>query len=215
MHGRTMRWMAGLAALVLAGCSGAEIGRWAFQRYLGSHIHCQVPAALSFPDKVVLDLGQDETAAGRIGSVFAGAMLGGSLEAKVGKAVKQAALPLRESCAKSLQKQVADAALFGAVDTAKGDVSLEWGIGQWGLRKNKEGDIETVLDLEASLSVPGIGVVWRGRRSAADLGKEAKEKAMGLSLAALAGGPTEFQDVLNVCLRDLGGQLIAELGQKR
>jgi hypothetical protein len=207
--------MAGALALLLAGCSGAELGRFVFQKYIGSHIHCQVPAALSFPDKVVLDLGQDDTAAGRIGGIFASAMLGGSIESKVGAAVKQAAIPLREKAAQSLQQQVADAALFGTVDTVKGDVSLDWGIAQWGLRKDADGKIQVVLDLEASLSVPGLGVIWHGTRSAADLGQAAKEKVAGLSLASLAGGPTEFQDVLNVCTKDLGGQLIAELGRQR
>jgi hypothetical protein len=201
----------GALILALGGCSEAQVGRWAFQQAIGQHVHCQVPAALDFPDTVVLDLGQDDTAAGRIGGVFAAAMLGGSLESKVGQAVKEAALPLRESAAAALQKQVVDAALFGKVDTDAGDVRLGWGISRWGLRKNEQGKIETVLDLEATLSVPGFGVIWRGTKSAADLGQAAKERATGLSLAVLAGGPQEFQGVLDVCLKDLGGQLLVQM----
>jgi len=200
-------------SLALVGCSGAEVGRWAFQRFLGAQVHCQVPAALDFPDNMVLDLGQDDTAAGRIGGVFAAAMLGGSVEAKVGKALKQAALPLREKAAVALQAQVVQAGLFGTVDTAQGDVRLGWGVSRWGLSKDASGQIQAVLDLEATLSVPGLGVVWRGTKSAADLGREAKEKASGLSLAVLAGGPKSYEDVMNVCLNDLGGQLLADLAQ--
>jgi hypothetical protein len=200
-------------ALLLVGCSGAEVGRWAFKNYVGAHIHCQVPAVLDFPETVVLDLGQDDTAAGRIGGIFATAMLGESVEAKVGKVVKQAALPLRQSCASALQRQVLNAALFGTVDTAQGDVRLGWGVSQWGVRKTADGRIEPVLDLQASLSVPGIGVVWRATRSVQDLGQAAKEKAQGLSLVVLAAGPKQFQAVLDACVNDLGGQLLADLAE--
>lgn len=213
---RSQRWAAGLAlSLALAGCSGAEVGRWAFHRFLGSQVHVQVPAALDFPDTVVLELGQDDTAAGRVGGLLAGALLGGSVEAKVGKAVKAAALPLRQKAAQSLQKQVVDAALFGVVDTMKGDVSLGWGVGRWGLQKDAAGKLQPVLDLEATLSVPGLGVVWRGSKGAADLGQAVKERAAKLDLAALALRPKAFEEVLDACVQDLGGQLLADLAKRR
>lgn len=204
-----------LSVLVLLGAC-ASVGKYAFQSLIGQHIGVQVPAALAFPDEVVLELGQDSTAAGRIGSAMLGAMLGESLEAKVGKSVKKAAEPLSGLAAAALKQQVVKAQLFGRVSTEPGDVSLNWGIGRWGLVFNKETQkLMPVLDLTAALSVPGLGTVWRGSKSAADLGQAAKEKAAGLSLATLAGGPKSFQDVMDVMLQDLGGQLLVDLASAK
>lgn len=210
----TKRWIpAGLLTLAfLAGCSGGQATRFIFQSLVGQHVHVQVPGALDFPDTVVLDLGQDDTAAGRIGGMFAAAVMGESLEDKAGKAVKAAAAPLRVSCADALRKQVVDAQLFGTVDTEPGDLRLGWGISSWGIRMNRDsGRLEPILNLTATLSVPGVGVVWRASRSAADLGQAAKEKAAALSLAVLAGGPKTYQDVLDAMVLDLGGQIIVEM----
>jgi hypothetical protein len=209
-------WAAILSISLLTACSGGQKTRWVFHSLIGQHVNVQVPAALDFPDTVVLDLGVDDTAAGRIGSVFAGAMLGESVESKVGKAVKAAALPLRSTAADALRRQVVDAKLFGQVATDAGDVRLGWGVGRWGLVYDKaETRLEPVLDLEATLSVPGVGVLWRGKRSAADLGAAAKKKAAGLSLAVLAGGSKSYQDVLDVMVQDLGGQLLDDLAKAR
>jgi hypothetical protein len=205
-----------LSVSLLLACSGGQKTNWIFHSLIGQHVNVQVPTALDFPDTVVLDLGVDDTAAGRIGSVFAGAMLGESVESKVGKAVKAAAAPLRSTAADALRRQVVDARLFGQVATDAGDVRLGWGVGRWGLVYNKEESrLEPVLDLEATLSVPGLGVLWRGKRSAADLGADAKEKAAGLSLAVLAGGSKSYQDVLDVMVQDLGGQLLDDLARAK
>lgn len=213
MKSTTRPILAGLLALaVLAGCSGGQHTRWIFQSLVGQHVHLQVPAALDFPDTVVLDLGQDDTAAGRIGGMFATAMMGESLESKAGKAVKAAAAPLRVSCATALNRQVAEAQLFGRVDSEAGDLRLAWGVSQWGVRLDRgTGRVEPILDLRVSLILPGVGVVWSATRSAADLGQEARERATALSLAVLAGGPKTYQDVLNAMVLDLGGQMIAEM----
>lgn len=214
MHKKLGVWAVILSGSLLMACSGGQAGRYVFHSLVGKHVAVQVPAALDFPDTVVLDLGVEDTAAGRIGSVFAGAMLGESVESKVGKAVKAAAAPLRTAAAGALQRQVAEAGLFGAVATDRGDVRLGWVVGQWGLRLDRAtSKLEPVLDLEATLGVPGVGVLWRGRRSAADLSQAAKEKAAGLSLAVLAGGPKTYQDVMDVMIQDLGGQLLDDLAK--
>ncbi len=201
----------GLLALgVLGACAG--VGRYAFQSLIGQHINVQVPAQLDFPATVVLDFGQDDTAAGRVGSAMMGALLGGSLEDKAGQAVQKAAEPLRALAAAALMQQVVKAELFGRVSTEPGDVRLGWGVSRWGVVYDKKASkLDPVLDLEATLSVPGLGTVWRGRKSAADLGAAAEEKAAGLSLAALALGPKAYQDVLDVMVQDLGAQLLADL----
>lgn len=205
-----------LIAAVASALACASVGKYAFQSLIGQHIGVQVPAQLDFPDEVVLDFGQDDTAAGRIGSAFMGAMLGGSLEEKAGQQLKKAAAPLSTLAAAALKQQVVKAQLFGRVSTEPGDVRLGWGIGRWGLTYDKKtSKLEPVLDLTATLSVPGLGTVWRGSKSALDLGAAAKEKAAGLSLAVLAGGPKSYQDVMDVMVQDLGSQLLADLAEAK
>lgn len=202
---------AGLLALgFLGACAG--LGQYVFQSVIGKHIALQVPATLAFPDEVVLDMGQDDSVGGVLGSVMLGAMMGGSLESKVGASVKKSAEPLSILAAAALKQQVVKADLFGRVSTEPGDVSLSWGVSRWGLVHDKKTDtLAPVLDLSAALSVPGYGTVWKGSKSATDLGQAAKDKATALSLAALALGPKAFQDVMDVMIQDLGAQLLADM----
>lgn len=207
-----------LAGLVLlgTGCGGDQVRNTAsyiFQSLVGSHLSVGFPSAIPVPDEVTLDFGiKEEDKAARLGAALFAAVAGETMEQKVGRAVKSAALPVREMAAGSFRKELEAAQLFGKVVNDGGDLALSLGVPRWGLRRNRDsGAIEPVFDMEASLSLPGVGKVWSASRSAAQVSQAVKDKGFDLGLEMIAAKPRRLSEVLSVVSADLSRQLVQEL----
>lgn len=217
---KTLSFGLGLAAwLLLSGCAEADLGRMAFRSFIGKNIQVQVPAALDFPDEVTLEMGNEADPNSVVSAslkAMAEKAMGGSPEAKIGKWIKEAAKPLRSQAAEIMKAEVEKADLFGAVSTEKGQVQMNWGIGRWGIRNDKEKGVwMPIFDLEATLSVPGMGVVWRGRRSATDLGEGAIKNFNRLNMVRVVAGTKYFQEAMQPIFQDLGAQMMGDLAKAR
>ncbi len=68
-----------------------------------------------------------------------------------------------------------------------------------------------MLDLQASLSEPHLGVVWKAERSAAQLSALAKEQIGKVDITALIARPQSYQDLMGTVARDLSRQLVEDL----
>lgn len=195
----------GLVALVLvSGCAGIQL--------IGRLVSVAVPAEIPFPDVMTLQLGPSAGSAAALGDQVMGAMAGESIEQMLGRTLKQDSSPLRRAVALEFQRQLEDSKLFGSVVESGGNVGISVGISRWGLAYNSStARLEPVLDIEATLSAPGLGVVWHASRSASDLSASVLQKASVLSRANLVSKPQGFNDVMKLAASDLTRQLVDDL----
>ena len=193
-----------LAASLWGGCAALPL--------IGQHLSVNVPAELPLPDAMTLQLAGPAGKATDLSNKIMGLLGKGSVEENLGAKLKQTAAPLRRSAAEEFRRQLEASHLFGSVKHEGGQLGLALGVGRWGLAVNPlSGALEPVLDLEASLSAPGLGVVWKASRSAKDLGASFMQKVSGLGTAQLAANPARFSEMMNMVSAELSRQLIDDL----
>jgi len=193
-----------LAALALSACAGLPLA----SALLGSRMSVKVPAELPFPDALTLEL--DPAYGGKVKLL---SLLGGvSLEKRLGALVKEQSRSLRVGGAKAFRQELEAAAPFGQVVDEGGNVGLAVGVSRFGLAWDPQAkSYGLVLDLQASLSEPHLGVVWRGTRTAKDLGADVKKLASKVDVAALLAEPQALDDLGRAAVRDLSRQLLADM----
>ncbi len=214
MPARRRLTLASLLALSLSlGCAGDQGPlKNLFGALIGSHISVGFPAAVPVPDEVTLDLGIQGGEATRLGQALFSAVTGETLEQKVGKAIKNAALPVRSLAAGSFRSELEKSQLFGKVTDQGGDLMLSLGVPRWGLRRDPaSGKVEPIFDMEASLALPGFGTVWKATRSAAQVSQALKSKGFNLGLELVASRPKSLGDALALVATDLSQQMVEDL----
>ena len=179
---------------------------------IGTFVSVNVPSELPLPDSMTLDLGPLGGSALGAGNQLLSALGGGSIQERLGQGLKPLAGPLRVAGAEAFKKQLEDAKIFGSVVHQGGNLGLSLGVSRWGLAYNPSWKrLMPVLDIEATLSAPGLGVVWKASRSVADLGAEALKQVSGLSPALLLAKPQSLNDAMGVVTAELSRQLVDDL----
>ena len=193
-----------LAASLLGGCAALPL--------IGGHLSVNVPSEVPFPAEMTLQLGGSAGQAAALSNRVLGALGQASVEQSLGNKLKESALPLRRSTAEQFKSQLEAAKLFGSVQHEGGNLGIALGVSRWGLAMNPaNGNLEPVLDMEASLSAPGLGVVWKASRSAKDLGADVMKRASSLGLAQLGARPAGYAEAMNLVLFELCRQLVDDL----
>jgi hypothetical protein len=201
---RLIRLAGMLPALgLLAGCAVLPLA--------GQYVSVNVPAEAPLPEALTLQLGGAAGQAAGVASQVMGLLGQENLEKTLGKKLKESAAPLRRAAADGFKKQLEAAKIFGSVKNEGGQLGIALGVGRWGLALNPQGKLEPVLDFEASLSAPGLGVVWKASRGAKDLGADVMAKAASLGLAQLAKNPAAFTELMALASADLSRQLVDDL----
>lgn len=194
--------------LVLAGCAGLPL----IGELIGSRVSVSVPSELPLPDTMTLELGGAVGKAAGISNQVLSALGSESVEQKLGRILKENAWPLRKAGAEAFRRELEDAKLFGSVVNQGGNVGISLGVSRWGLAYNSESRrLEPVLDLEATLTEPHLGVVWKARRSVKDLAAPVMQKISTLNVASLLAKPQGLQEALGQVSVELSRQLVDDL----
>jgi hypothetical protein len=193
--------------LLLGACAGLPVlGQW-----MGPFVSVSVPSEIPFPQPMILELGPAAGAAALADQAL-GLLGSQSLEQRIGTAVRNVSAPYSAMAAEAFRKELEDSKLFGSVTHGQGTVSISVGISRWGIAYDESTKrLLPVMDLEASLSVPGLGNVWKASRSMKDLGAEALAALPTLSPAMLASNPQGFSAALASVTAQLSRQLVEEL----
>lgn len=196
-----------LALTLLTACAGLPI----LGQLIGPLVSVSVPAEIPFPEQMILQLGPGAGIAGLADKAL-GALGQGTLEQRLGAAVKNSGIPFRSLAAEAFRKQLEDARLFGKVTHGQGHVSLSLGVARWGLAYDPLSKrMLPVLDLEATLSAPGLGPVWKASRSARDLSGAILAQVSKLDVSQLALKPQGLGDVMGIVSTELSRQLVDDL----
>lgn len=199
-----------LVALILTACAALPLA----QALMGQRVSVTVPRELPLPDRVTLELSGQASEAAKLGNLLLGALGQGSVEERLGSALKQQAAPLRKAGALAFRQELQKAQLFGSLVDEGGNVGLSLGVGRWGIAFDPASkSYQPVLDMEATLSEPHLGVVWRASRSATQLSADAKKLVGKVDLAKLAANPAGLNGLMGVVTRDLSRQLVEDLRQ--
>jgi hypothetical protein len=192
------------AATFAAGCASLPL--------IGQFASVNVPSELPLPDTMVLELGGQAGKAMGLGNRLLGALGGESIEQRLGRSLKESAAPLRRDGAEAFKKQLEDAKLFGSVVNQGGMLGISLGVSRWGLAYNAAtSGLEPVLDLEATLSAPGVGTIWKASRSVKDLAAPVLAGLSGLNAASLLTKPQNFHDAMAQVAVELSRQLVDDL----
>lgn len=198
--------------LLFGGCAGMPIDAALMGQLIGPHLSVSVPAEIPFPDQMTLQLGSSAGHATQLVNQALGALGSQSVEQRLGSAVKNSGIPFRSMAAEAFRKQLEDAKLFGSVTHDNGNLSVALGVSRWGLAYDEASRrLLPVLDIEASLTAPGLGVVWKASRSVNDLGADVLGKVSALSPAVLVSKPQGFGDAMGIVASELSRQLVDDL----
>jgi hypothetical protein len=206
-------WMAaGLAGCLalLPACAGLPV----LGSFLGQQVSVAVGDEVPFPDALTLQLapgaGQGLQAADRV----LGLLGGGSMEQRLGDLLKQQTAPLRRQGAQLLRQQLQQMRLFGSVVAQGGNVGLSLGVSRFGLAYDAStGGYQLVMDVQMQLSEPHLGVLWTGKRSAADLSAGVQSRLKGWGPTQLLAQPSAWGQMGALALQDLSAQLLKDLQQ--
>lgn len=198
------------ALVLLSACAALPLA----QALIGQRVSVTVPGELPLPEDLTLELSGQASEAAKLGNVLLGALGQGSLEQQLGKALKAQAAPLRKAGAQAFKQELQKAQLFGSVVEAGGNVGFSLGVARWGIAFDKASQsYQPVMDMEAVLSEPHWGVVWRGKRSAAQLSADAKKLVGKVDLAKMATQPQSLSKMMELVARDLSRQIVEDLRQ--
>ena len=201
-------WMGlGLAlALGLGACAGMAL--------MGSGVSVNSPAEIPFPSALTIVLEPQYQSALSAGDKVLGMVGGGSVEQRLGKLLSDQTLPLRREGAEAFRQELLKSGLFGSVVSEGGMVGFSVGVSRFGLAYDQTTrSYHVVLVLEAQLSQPRLGVVWKGQRSIEDLAPAAKNEAYSVNLAGVLAQPESLHRFNQYVVATLSKQLIDDLRQ--
>jgi hypothetical protein len=183
-------------ALFLPACAEVGGAMPIAMSVLGSRISVDVPTAVPFPDSLVLKMDPNSAAVAAVGNSVLGALGQGSLEEKLGAVIKEQSVGLRTSAAAAFKDQLVKSRLFGQVLDQGGNVGISLGVSRYGLSWSPATQsYQMVLDVEAKLTEPHVGVIWSGTRAMKDLGADAKALATKVDVAKLVSSTQGFKDL--------------------
>jgi hypothetical protein len=197
-------------AVALSACAMLPIGT----AVLGQQVSVTLPAEIPMPDAVTLELDPAVGRGVKLASAITQALGGGSLEDRLGGLIKQQSAGLRQQGATLFKQKLEAAKLFGPIVSDGGNVGLSLGVARYGLAYSSVTyQYQLVLDVEMKLSEPHVGVIWSGKRSAADLGADVKKLSAKVDVAKLLANPKALDELSQAALKDLTVQLLEDLRQ--
>lgn len=200
------------------GCAGSQIQTEALRGLLAKHLIVSLPEETAFPNEMTLELPAASGVAGQsvaIGNQMLQSLGSSSLEQKIGQAVKDSGASLNRQTSQLFARELRDTGLFAGVISSGGDAQIDLRVTRWGLAWDAgSGRYLPVFDLEATLSVPPLGVVWRGHRTASDLSTAVTSQIIDLDPNLLALRPQKLIQSLNLAAEDLSKQLVEDLRGK-
>ena len=199
----------------LTSCAGSQIQTEALRTLLAKRLIVSLPEEIPFPNQMTLTLSGLAGQTAAISNQMLESFGTSSLEQRIGEAVKNSGVSLRRQTAELFARELRATDLFAGVTASGGDAQIELKVTRWGLAWNdSSGRYEPVLDMEASLSVPPLGVVWRGHRTASELSTALSTQIFDLDPTLLATRPQKLTQALNQVTEDLSRQLVEELRGK-
>jgi hypothetical protein len=196
----------GILALALAACAGLNLS------LIGKNVSVRVPTEIPFPDTLTLVLDPQNQQLLGLGDRALGLVGGGSVEQRLGQLLKDQTLLLRKEGAASFRDELEKSGLFGSVVTQGGTVGFSVGVSRFGLAYDGPSrSYHLVLELEAQLSEPHLGVVWKGHRSVEDLSPAAKAEAHQVNLAGVMAQPESLHRFNHWVVGELSRQLVDDL----
>ena len=150
-----------VGALLLGGCATA--GGMVAAKYLGKQVTLEIDSQIPFPEELTLKGFEDieGTAGARFFDEMLGKLTGVKLRERLAREVIKSTEPYGISLASRFREELKNQNIFGAVVDQGGDVALKLRIREYGLDAT-EGlkKIVPLLEVQADLVVPGLGVVW-------------------------------------------------------
>ena len=198
-----------LLGLSAAGC--ATTGGLVLAQYLGSHITLAIDKNIPFPDELSLE-GFEEGEVGQLGSFaneILGRMTGASLNRRVSDMIAKNSESHRETLVSAFKKELIKKAVFGAVVDEGGDVGLKLRVERYGL-KAIQGDfseIKPILELRATLVVPGIGNIWENSFNVPEYTNGLKKA----SLDFILGGNKGFEQLFESAAKEASEELVRRM----
>jgi hypothetical protein len=207
---RKLRFGPALAALALCAAACAALNL----NFIGKDIVVTVPSEIPFPDAPTLVLEPRYQQALSMGDKVLGAVGGGSVEQALGRILKDQTVPLRREGAESFLAEILKSGLFKDAVYQGGNVGFSVGVSKYGVAYDaSSGSYRLLLELEAQLSQPQIGVVWTGKKSVDDLSPAAKAEAQKIDLAGVMARPESLHRFNQYVVGELSRQMVEDLKQ--
>jgi hypothetical protein len=199
----------------LFGCAASQVPTEVLRTLMAKHLVVSLPEEAPFPNQMTLSLSGAAGQSADLGNQMLETFGTSSLEQKIGAAVKNSGTPLNRQISGHFARELRSAGLFAGVTSSGGDAQLVLSVTRWGLAwDDRDTRYEPILDMEATLSVPPMGVVWRNRRSVDDLSMSIKGQIAELDPAFLATQPQKLVQGLNFVAEELSRQLVEDLRGK-
>lgn len=196
----------GILALGLGACAGISL--------MGSGVSVSSPSEIPFPSTLTIILDPRYQSILSAGDKVLGMAGAGTVEQRLGRLLQDETVPLRREGADAFRQELLKSGLFGSVVTQGGMVGFSVGVSRFGLAYDPSTrSYHVVLDLEAQLSEPHLGVVWKGQRSVADLPVAAKNEAASVNLTGVLSQPESLHRFNQYVVGELSRQLIEDLRQ--
>lgn len=201
-----------LTTLILGGLLSACAGLPIAMQVVGQQVSVTAPTDVSFPDSITLNMDPNSANVTKLGNSFLSLMGQRSVEDTLGDVLKQQSQNLRKQAAAALKQQLVSSHVFGHVVDEGGNVGFTVGISRFGLSYSPATQsYQLVLDVQAQLTEPHVGVIWTGTRAMKDLAADTKALATKVDVVKLASSPGSFQALVQASVKDLTGQLLTDL----
>jgi hypothetical protein len=196
------------AFVILTGCAALPV----VTAIAAQRISVTAPSSIGYPKALTLKMDPSSAAVASMANTLLGALGGASVESKLNDVLRSQTETLRAQAAGALKQQLIDSKTFGSVVDSGGNVGFELAISRLGLSySSATKSYQLVLDLEAKLTQPSVGVIWSGTRSMKDLSADTKALASKVDVAKLIAGTASYSDLAQNCTAELTGQLLDDL----
>jgi hypothetical protein len=206
-----------LALAALQGCAGSPLERQALATLISQHLVVSLPESCPAPDQLELELPPSPT--GSLASVLRGSLDASQLSHKISQAVSRSLQGPGRLASQAFAYSLRSSGIFAAVlvgdEAGASQAKIDLRITRWGLAYDADNQrYRPVLDLEASLSVPVAGVVWRATRDVTDLSPGMQSGDFRLDPMILVENPEALNQALDRVAKDLCAQMVADLSKK-
>ena len=155
------------AAALLGGCAGLSMQPQALAALAGHQLVVSLPEEIPFSAHMTLL--SPSSANSSLGDQMMESLGKSGLDNKIGGAIVGPGSSLGADCSEFFARELRGSGLFAGVNHAGGEAHLDLKVGAWGLAWDESSSrYMPLLELDASLSLRGLGEVWRCQRSAQD-----------------------------------------------
>lgn len=198
-----------------SGCAGSQIQADVLRTFLAKRLVVSLPEEVPFPNQMTLVLSGVAGQSAALGNQMMESFGTSSLEQKIGEAVKNSGVSLRRQTSELFARELRATELFAGVTNSEGDAMMAIRVSRWGLAwDDASSRYEPIFDIEASLSVAPVGVIWRSQRNVRDISTSVRSAIFDLDPNLLAVRPQKLTQALNLVTEDLSRQMAEELRGK-